>query len=255
MSTPKSSLRILIVDDEALARERLERLLSDLNDYQLIGQAINAAEALQLCQLLEPDAVLLDVRMPGMSGIEVAQHLNNLDEPPAIIFTTAYEDHALDAFEAEAVGYLLKPIRQEKLLRALQHATRLSNNRLQHLKNYSPTRSARTHLCVKRADKLHMIPIHEVDYFIAEQKYITVHHRTGTDLIDESLKDLSIEFEEQFIRIHRNSLIAERAIDSIERHNDGQYKVKIRDHTETLTMSRRHSAAVLRRLRGSHDEN
>ena len=247
-------LRVLIVDDEQPARERLQRLIAELGHYELMGQAENATTALQLCQQLQPDVVLLDVRMPGMTGIEVAQHLNLLDEPPAVIFTTAYEEYAVDAFEAEAIGYLLKPIRKEKLERALQHAVRLSTHRLQQLSSHQAQNTARTHLCVKRGESLRLIPIKEVRYFVAEQKYVTIHHAHGTDLIDESLKDLSVEFADSFIRIHRNSLVAENNIASIERDPEGQYKIHLRESTESLSVSRRHSAAVLKRLRGTHTE-
>lgn len=255
LTNEPAKLRVLIVDDEQPARDRLQRLLSELGEYALIGQAENATVALQLCQQLQPDVVLLDVRMPGMSGIEVAQHLNNLNEPPAVIFTTAYEEYAVDAFEAEAIGYLLKPIRKEKLERALQHAVRLSAHRLQQLNNHQAEHPARTHLCVKRGEPLRLIPIQEISYFVAEQKYITIHHAQGTDLIDESLKDLGVEFADNFIRIHRNSLVAENAIASIERDTEGQYRIHLRDSAETLPVSRRHSAAVLKRLRGTYDES
>jgi two-component system response regulator AlgR len=246
--------RVIIVDDEPPARERLQRLLSELGEYELIGQAENAIVALQLCQQLQPDILLLDVRMPGMTGIEVAQHLNLLNEPPAVIFTTAYEEYAVDAFEAEAIGYLLKPIRKEKLERALDHAVRLSTHRLHQLNSHHSEPTARTHLCVKRGETLRLIPIQDIRYFVAEQKYITIHHTHGTDLIDESLKDLSVEFADSFIRIHRNSLVAENAINSIKRDPEGQYKIHLKDSADTLPVSRRHSAAVLKRLRGVHEE-
>ena len=119
-------LRALIVDDEAPARERLRRLLEELGDVEVVGEATNGAEALDRCAALDPDVVLLDVRMPGMDGIEAARHLGALDEPPAVIFTTAYDEYALAAFESQAVGYLLKPVRREKLARAMRHAARVA---------------------------------------------------------------------------------------------------------------------------------
>jgi two-component system response regulator AlgR len=253
LSDETNRMRVLIVDDEAPARERLHRLLDDMTDCELIGQAINGEQALQLCQQLQPDVLLLDVRMPGLSGIEVAQHLNTLDEPPAVIFTTAFDDYALDAFEAEAIGYLLKPIRKEKLSRALRHAARLSLSRLQHLKDKNTASAARAHICAKLGEQLRLIPVNEIRYFIAEQKYVTVHHSKGTDLIDESLKELSVEFSEQFIRIHRNALVAERVIAGVARDADGQYQVQLRDSTTSLPISRRHNSAVLRRLRGERE--
>ncbi|MGC3983080.1 MAG: LytTR family DNA-binding domain-containing protein [Steroidobacteraceae bacterium] len=246
-------MRVLIVDDEAPARERLKRLLAEIEDCELSGEASNGQEALQFCQQQQPDVLLLDVRMPGLSGIDVAQHLNALDEPPAVIFTTAFDEYALDAFEAEAIGYLLKPVRKEKLARALRHAARISSSRIQQLKQ-NTNDSRREHICARLGEQLRLIPLSEIRYFVAEQKYVTVHHSKGTDLIDESLKDLSVEFGDDFVRIHRNALIAERAIAGVERDAEGQYKVQLRDTQETLPISRRHSAAVLRRLRGERTE-
>ena len=246
-------MRVLIVDDEAPARERLKRLLAEIDDCELSGEASNGEEALQFCQRENPDVLLLDVRMPGLSGIDVAQHLNALDEPPAVIFTTAYDEYALDAFEAEAIGYLLKPVRKEKLARALRHAARISSSRIQQLKQKTQTDSRREHICARLGEQLRLIPVNEIRYFVAEQKYITVHHNKGTDLIDESLKDLSIEFDDDFVRIHRNALVAERTIAGIERDAEGQYKVQLRDSAVTLQISRRHSTAVLRRLRGAKE--
>jgi two-component system response regulator AlgR len=191
--------------------------------------------------------------MPGLSGIDVAQHLNALEEPPAVIFTTAFDEYALDAFEAEAIGYLLKPVRKEKLARALRHAARISSSRIQQLKQKTRNDTRREHICARLGEQLRLIPVSDISHFVAEQKYITVHHHHGTDLIDESLKDLSVEFGDDFIRIHRNTLVAERAIVSVERDEEGQYKALLRDSSETLPISRRHSAAVLRRLRGERD--
>jgi two-component system, LytTR family, response regulator AlgR len=243
-------MRILIVDDEAPARERLRRMLTEIDDCECSGEASNGEEALQLCQQQTPDVLLLDVRMPGLSGIDVAQHLNSLEAPPAVIFTTAYDEYALDAFEAEAIGYLLKPVRKEKLARALRHAAHISSNRIQQLKLKTQNDARRAHICARLGEQLRLIPVSDIRYFVAEQKYITVHHAKGTDLIDESLKDLSVEFDEDFVRIHRNALVAERAIASVERDEEGQYKVLLRDSTVTLPISRRHNTVVLRRLRG-----
>lgn len=247
-------MRVLIVDDEPPARERLKRLLTEIEDCELSGEAGNGHEALQLCQQQHPDVLLLDVRMPGLSGIDVAQHLNALEQPPAVIFTTAYDEYALDAFDAEAIGYLLKPVRKEKLARALRHAARISSSRIQQLKHKANTETRRAHICARLGEQLRLIPVTEIRYFIAEQKYITVHHGKGSDLIDESLKDLSVEFADDFIRIHRNALVAQRAIAGVERDAEGQYKLQLRDSNETLPISRRHSSAVLRRLRSGGSE-
>jgi len=243
-------MRILVVDDEPPARERLKQLLKELDDCEVIGEAINGQQALLLSQQLQPDVVLLDVRMPGLSGIEVARHFNSLDSPPAVIFATAYDEYAVDAFEAEAIGYLLKPVRKEKLARALRHAGRVSTSRLRQLQQSAGVEQRRNHICARLGDNLRLVPVADIIYFLAEQKFTTVRHHNGNELIDESLKDLSNEFGDDFIRIHRNALVAESAIDKIERDAQGQYKVLLRGMNETLPISRRHATAVLRRVRG-----
>jgi len=243
-------MRILVVDDELPARERLKQLIDELDDCEIVGEAANGQQALQLSQQLQPDVVLLDVRMPGLSGIEVAQHFNSLDAPPAVIFATAYDEYAVDAFEAEAIGYLLKPVRKEKLARALRHAGRVSNTRLRQLQQSPGLEQRRAHICARLGENLRLIPVIDIRYFLAEQKFTTVKHHNGTDLIDESLKDLSGEFGDDFIRIHRNALVAEKAIAKIERDTLGQYRICLRDSDETLPISRRHASAVLRRVRG-----
>ncbi|HTE41618.1 MAG TPA: response regulator transcription factor, partial [Steroidobacteraceae bacterium] len=172
-------MRILIVDDEQPARERLRRLLGEISDCEVCGEAGNGNDALTACASLKPDVVLLDVRMPGLWGIEVAQHLSTLTEAPAIIFTTAYGDHAVDAFDAHAIGYLLKPIRKEKLARALTHASRISAPRLMQATRAASIEHRREHVCARLGEQLRLIPIDDICYFFADQKYVTVHHKNG----------------------------------------------------------------------------
>lgn len=243
-------MRILIVDDEPPARERLRSLVAEIDDCEIVAEVSNGLDALQLCNQSRPDVVLLDVRMPGISGVEVAQHLNALEHPPAIIFTTAYDEYALDAFESEAIGYLLKPVRKEKLARALRHAGHVSNARLRQLAEHASSAARREHVCARLGEQLRLIPLQDIYYFLADQKYVTVRHKAGADLIDESLKELGVEFSPDFVRIHRSALVAEKFIAAVERTSDGQYQVRIRECGELLQVSRRHSAALLRRLRG-----
>lgn len=245
-------MRILIVDDESPARDRLKQQLMELGDCEIVGEAANGYDALQSCRALHPDVVLLDVRMPGLTGIEVAQHFNALEQPPAVIFVTAFDEYALEAFEAEAIGYLLKPVRKEKLARALRHAGRVSSARLLKVKAQTGN-ERRHHICARLGEQLRLIPVADIHYFLADQKYITVRHKTGSDLIDESLKDLNSEFGDDFVRVHRNALVAEKAIAAVERDDQGQYKLRLRDCPEVLQISRRHAAAVLRRLKGLDD--
>jgi two-component system response regulator AlgR len=247
---PSSRLNALIVDDEPPARERLKRLLDEIEEVAVIGEASNGREALDLCARLDPDVVLLDVRMPGMDGIEAARHLTALPEPPAVIFTTAHDEHALDAFETNAVGYLLKPVRKEKLARALRHAARIAGQQLTRLAEHAQLGRRRAQICTRLGTELRLIPLADVLYFSADQKYVTVRHTRGTDLIDESLRALAAEFAPDFVRIHRNSLVALAHVRGIERTPEGHYVVRLKDCDDALPVSRRHAAQVLRQIRG-----
>jgi two-component system, LytTR family, response regulator AlgR len=241
-------LRVLIVDDEPPARERLRSLLVEIPDAEVVGEAVNGQQALTRTNELAPDVVLLDVRMPGMDGIEVARHLNALAEPPAVIFTTAFDEYAVNAFDAHAVGYLLKPIRKEKLAAALTRAGRLTKPQLQRIAAASNERG-RTHIAARRREGLRLIPIEEVQYFFAEQKYTTVRHVNGEDLIEDSLRALEEEFETAFVRIHRNALVSVRYLERIERGTDGQYFVRLRGCEAPLQVSRRMAGELRERFR------
>src|SRR5215469_16921686 len=239
-------LKVLIVDDEPPARERLRGLLAEIGDVEVIGEAANGAEALSHTHDLAPDVVLLDVRMPGMSGLEAARHLNVLEEPPAVIFTTAYDQYAVEAFEAHAVGYLLKPVRKEQLAASLTRAGRLTRAQLQRL---AGAEGRRSHIAARRRDGLTLIPIEEVQYFLADQKYTTVRHVNGEDLIEDSLRLLEREFGPAFARIHRNALVAVKYLEHIERTADGQYCVRLRGCEAPLQVSRRMAGELKERFR------
>lgn len=243
------SARVLIVDDEAPARDRLKRLLAEIGECEWVGEAADGREALEACARLAPGVVLLDVRMPGLTGMEVARHLASLEQPPAVIFTTAYDEYALEAFEAEAVGYLLKPVRKEKLASALQHAARISGPNLLRVATAARMETRRQHLCTRLGEQLKLIPVSDIYYFLADQKYVTVRHAGGEDLIDDSLKTLHDEFAPDFLRIHRSALIAAKHIAAVDRLADGQYAVRMRECPEPLQVSRRHAGELLRRLR------
>jgi two-component system response regulator AlgR len=243
-------MKLLIVDDEPPARERLRRLLEEMDDCEVVGEAANGEEALNCCGELHPDVVLLDVRMPGLSGIQVARHIDTLEDPPAVIFTTAYDQYAVEAFETEAVGYLLKPVRKEKLAHALRHAGRISPSRLVKVAESARIEHRREQICARLGEQLRLIPIADIYYFLADQKYVTVKHKGGESLIDESLKALAEEFAPDFIRIHRNALVAEKQISAVERTDAGQYIVRVRECGDELEVSRRHASELLRRIRG-----
>ncbi len=234
------ALRVLIVDDEPPARERLGRMLVELPDVAVVGEAGNGADALEACSRLLPDVVLLDIRMPGMDGIEAARHLNALEEPPAVIFVTAHDEHAL------------APVRQEKLARAIQRAARVAAPQLQRVAEQSQLGRRRQQVAARLGDQLRLIPVEDIYYFAAGQKYVTVRHRGGSDLIDEPLRALAAEFAPDFVRIHRNSLVAARHVTAIERTAEGQYLVRMKECEEALPVSRRHATEALRQLRGGH---
>lgn len=239
-------MKILIVDDEALARSRLRALLASDKSHEVVGEADSGEACLALVARHQPDVVLLDIRMPGMDGIETARHLAALPEPPAVIFATAYDAFAIQAFEAQAVGYLLKPVRENRLAEALLRAARPTRPQLAAL---SGARSARRRrIAARLGDALRLIPVDTIHYFQADQKYITVHHEDGVDLIDESLKELESEFREDFIRIHRNALVALRFVAGLEREH-GVLRVQLEGVAESLAVSRRHAPEVSRRIR------
>ena len=244
-------MNILIVDDEPLARQRLNSLLKNLNGYEPCGEAANGNEALQLAQTLKPDIILLDIRMPGMDGIEAATHLNKMSKPPAIIFTTAYSDHALQAFGTHAVDYLLKPIKEERLHEALQAAQRLTLPQLQELNkpNGQDGPGRRSHICVKIRGSLELIPLDNIRYFLADHKYVTLRTDDHEHLIEESLKTLEEEFGGLFTRIHRNALIADQYMSGLAKNNNGHSVVVIQDVEERLEISRRHLPQVRKKIK------
>ena len=239
--------RVLIVDDEAPARERLRSLLAEIAGVEVAGEAATGEQAVARTAEWTPDVVLLDVRMPGIDGIEAARHMNLLERPPAVIFTTAYDEYAVTAFDAQAVGYLLKPIRKEKLAAALTHAGRLTRPQLQTLA--TGTHESRTHIAVRHREGLRLIPLEEVLFFFAAQKYTTVRHLRGEDLIEDSLRALEDEFGARFVRIHRNALVSARFLERIERNAEGQYFVRLQGCDAPLQVSRRMASELRERFR------
>jgi two-component system response regulator AlgR len=245
-------VNVLIVDDEAPARDRLRQLLEEDGAHSVVGEAANGKQALELADKLSPDVVVLDIRMPGLSGIETAHHMNTFENPPAVIFATAYDEYAIEAFEASAVGYVLKPVRRERLNQALGLAQRLSKSVLGTVANKAGIAARRNHVCTRSHGEMKLIPISDVHYFLADQKYVSVIHGAGQDLIDDSLKALEEEFNDTFVRIHRGALVAVSNIESLKKTEDGRSQVVLRDggsdDAEALIVSRRHLTNVKRRL-------
>lgn len=244
-----AEMRILLVDDEPLARQRMRRLLEELPEATAVKEAENGQNALRLAFEWQPDVVLLDIRMPGMDGLQVARQLASLEHPPAVIFTTAFDSHAMAAFEAQAVGYLLKPVRKERLQQAIQGAARPTRVQLNALRTSSASTDARSHISATLGGKLHLIPVRDILYFQADQKYVSVHHRDGEVLIEESLKALEQEFSSQFVRIHRNALVAVAHICAMGKDAYGSTLVSLREGDARLEVSRRHVVEVRARLK------
>ena len=249
MNTLASTQRVLIVDDETPARERLRRLLDELGEVVIVGEAASGEAAVRLAGELKPDVLLLDVRMPGMSGLEAARHLTLLPAAPAVVFTTAYDSFAIEAFEAQAIGYLLKPVRVEKLRAALQRAAQLAGAQLTSIARADPGRPARTHVSARLGDAVRLIAIPGIYYFSADQKYTTVRHRGGSELIEDSLRALEAEFAAQFVRVHRNALVNVSFLAAVERDAAGLHQVVLREIGERLAVSRRLAGELRERLR------
>jgi two-component system response regulator AlgR len=243
------SLRVLIVDDEPPARELLRSMLKEIEGFEVAAEAENGRRALEIYDSLQPDIVLLDVRMPDIDGLEVARQLATLPEPPAVIFITAFDEYAMQAFESEAIAYLLKPIRAEKLRTTLARAGRLSRPQLQQVATAARENPRRSHIGVRGRDGLKLIPIEEVLCFQADQKYTTVKHKNGEDLIEDSLKTLEEEFDASFVRIHRNALVNTRYLERIARDASGQHFVHLRGLGEALEVSRRMAGDLKDRFR------
>ena len=247
-------MKIIIVDDEPLARSRLLAMVTELDAGEVVGEADNGADALRLVEQAAPDIVLLDIRMPGMDGIEVARHLAATLRPPAVIFTTAYDSHALAAIESNAVDYLLKPIRKPRLQAALERATTLTRAQLAGLEaiaqegagGQSRTRT-RTHISATLHGNLQLLPLGEIRFFRAEHKYVTARHPEGQLIIEDTLSALETEFAERFVRVHRNALVAKAHVRGIERDANGHQYVRLDGIDDLVEVSRR-LAPVIRRL-------
>ena len=250
-------MNILIVDDEGPARRRLRELLSDVAadlPHTVVGEAVNGFEALALAQELRPDLMFADMQMPRMGGLELARHLLKLAAPPAVIFVTAHDEFALDAFEVHALDYLMKPVRAERLQDCLkQVAARIAAGHHPGDQALAAAASgARRHFSISERGRIMLVPIDAVIYLRAELKYVTVHTQGRDYLLEESLTSLEEEFAKRFVRIHRNALVAKDRITSFEkaalRDADAEagvpWLVVLRDCAEKLPVSRRQWSAV-----------
>lgn len=242
-------MKVLLVDDEAPARERLRRLIEELDDgHEVVGEAGNGEDAVSAARELDADLVLLDIKMPGMGGLEAAAALAELDPPPAVVLVTAYSEYALDAFEHQVADYLVKPVRRDRLRAALKRLPLTTRPQ----RAPGPDEEAgdlRRQLSAQYRGGVQTVPIDDVLYLLAEQKYVTVRHPAGRMLIDESLKSLEQEFPDRFLRIHRNALVATRQLVGLEKGADGASLAVLSGCEERLPVSRRHLPEIRRFLR------
>jgi two-component system response regulator AlgR len=242
----KEPLGVLVVDDEALARSRMRTLLGDCQapPVRCVGEAANAVEAMALIQHHRADVVLIDIHMPGADGLALARALRTLANPPALIFVTAHAEHAVDAFELEAVDYLTKPVRLERLQQALQKVERT----IQSLRGIEANLPQGDVLVIQERGRTERVPLAHILYFKAELKYVTVRTVTRSYILDGSLNELEERYRASFVRIHRNALIARRAVRALERHFDAEegdgWAVRLDGVDELLAVSRRQLATV-----------
>lgn len=257
-STAAKPLSLVLVDDEAPARERMKVLLDDIAlelPTRVLGEAGDGESALALIQEVLPEVVLVDIRMPRMDGLELARHLAALPQPPAVIFATAYDNHAVQAFDLNAVDYLLKPVRAMRLQAALDKARRmapLSAERLARVRQDAGEGPRRHFSCHERG-RILLVPVRDVLYLKADLKYVTARTRDREFLLDEALTHLEQEFAEQFIRLHRSVLVAKTALAGFERghgeSDDGEgggehWLALLKEVPEKLPVSRRQWALV-----------
>jgi two-component system, LytTR family, response regulator AlgR len=242
-------LRVVIADDEAPARNRLRDLLEDCASslpLEVVAEAGNGRALLELLENTKADVVLLDIRMPEMDGVEVAQHLQKLPEPPGVIFTTAYDAYALKAFELHAVDYLLKPIRLRRLFEALSRVRTVAPVSVDVLQKLTP--EPRRHLSVQERGRVILVPVDKILYMRAELKYVTIRTAEREHLLEESLTRLEQEFSARFVRIHRSCLVARDYVEAFERQSEGesegQWVVKLRGLEDRLPVSRRQQHVI-----------
>lgn len=242
----ETALRVLVVDDEPLARLRLRTLLGDCTQPRAdcVGEAANAVQAASMVQHHALDVALIDINMPGADGLSLARTLKTLPTAPAIIFVTAHPEHAVQAFELEVADYLTKPVRLERLQQALQKVERLVQSR----QALEPILAKEEALIVHARGRTERIPLRQVLYFKAELKYVTLRTATRSCVLDGSLNELEEKYAPDFLRIHRNALIAKRAVRALEKHHDPDegegWAVRLHGVDEALAVSRRQLAAV-----------
>lgn len=238
-------LKVMIVDDELLARKRLRRLLEEIAGIEVVAEAENGREALATALAVKPELVFMDIEMPVMNGLEAASQLAQCSPAPALIFCTAYDQHALAAFEAAAAAYLLKPVERDRLASAIDRARSLNQAQLAQLQN--PAGEA-AFVLVSSTQGMEKLALNDILYLRAEQKYVVAVHRQGESLLNDSLLQLEQRWPDHFVRAHRNTLIAVASLQGLERVSSGHVAV-IDGTVQRPAISRRHLQDVKNALR------
>ena len=245
MTSALAPLRVFVVDDESLARARLRSLLADCKEplNQVVGEAADATQTIEMLSRIAADVVLLDIHMPGANGLKLARMLRGLPKPPALIFVTAHAEHAVTAFELEAVDYLTKPVRAERLQKSLQRVERTIESVKEQNQDF-----INDYVVITDRGTLVRVPLPDILFFKAELKYITVRTTKEIYLLETSLSELEARFSARFLRIHRNTLVAKQAIRALEKYRDPEegegWAVRVEGSGDLLTVSRRQLAAV-----------
>lgn len=240
-------MKVLLADDEALARDRMRRLFAEIPGWTIVAEAGDGDEAWQLCQQHQPDLLILDIRMPGMDGLQLAAKVGTLTPPPAIIFSTAHAEHALHAFQTVATAYLLKPVTRSKLRAALDKVR--AQTRAQ-----QPETDAGPSVLVKRGESTLRVPLSRVLFVRAQNKLSEVHHLEGVDWVDASLNQLEDRYP-TLLRIHRNTLVNPAQVAAVEAGNQGHQLRMRAENAPRLAISRRLFSTVRQQLNSPKTEN
>lgn len=233
-------MKYLVIDDEFLARARLRELILRIDPEAEIIEAENGQAAIEMCENHVPDTALVDIRMPGISGIELVYHLSALEHTPTVIFTTAYTEYALEAFDANAIDYLLKPVQIDRLRRALKKAEPITKVQTDSLRK--STRSL--HISITQKGKIKLVPIKDICFLKAENKYLLVKTLREEYLMNDTLNNLEKELGDEFLRVHRNALISTAHLEGLEKNQEGQWCVFFRGIPDQIEISRRQTPAI-----------
>lgn len=241
-------LKTVIAEDEPLARARLQRLISSQTNIELVASAENGDQALELIHQYQPDLVILDINMPVKTGLEVAQEIQeSLVRPPAIIFTTAYDQYALDAFKVNASGYLMKPILEDDLFLAIEVASKLSRLQVNNLEGLSTDAV----INIKRSATIESVPVGKISHFKAQEKMVVAYMESGSEsVVNFTLKQLESKLAPAFNRIHRHTLINTQFIEKLFRDDDGHYFVALKGYEAPFSVSRRQVSTLKKMLSG-----